>query len=129
MIEKRIIKAKIVTEYNEVKKCLDNNELVFYVVGTAREEVLAEIKKDKKGGRDLKTIGGTWGVAGALTLSMSTVLAPIAMTVGGLVFLTGVFGSEFKKYQITDNVLKGRLEFVRVKGNNHFNEGYDSIVE
>ena len=28
MIEKRTIKAKIVTEYNEVKKCIDNNELV-----------------------------------------------------------------------------------------------------
>ena len=26
MREKRTIKAKIVTEYNEVKKCIDNNE-------------------------------------------------------------------------------------------------------
>ena len=129
MIEKRTIKAKIVIEYNEVKKCIDNNELVFYVVGSAREEVLAEIKKDKKATRSLKFLGGSWGLAGALTLSMSTVLAPIAMTVGGVALLSGIFGSDFKKYQITDNVLKRRLEFVRVKGNNHYNKDYDSIVE
>lgn len=66
-----------------MKKCIDNNELVFYVVGSAREEVLAEIKKDKKSTRSLKALGGSWGLAGALTLSMSTVLAPIAMTAGG----------------------------------------------
>lgn len=39
MREKRTIKAKIVTEYNEVKKCIDNNELVFYVVGEVQEEM------------------------------------------------------------------------------------------
>lgn len=53
MREKRTIKAKIVTEYNEVKKCIDNNELVFYVVGEVQEEVLKEVKLDKRAGREL----------------------------------------------------------------------------
>ena len=123
MREKRTIKAKIVTEYNEVKKCIDNNELVFYVVGEVQEEVLKEVKLDKRAGRELKTIG----VAGA-GIAIATLPITVA-SAGGLAYLIGKFGGNIRNYKITNNQMKNRIEFVRVKGNNHYNKDYDSIVE
>lgn len=129
MREKRTIKAKIVTEYNEVKKCIDNNELVFYVVGEVQEEVLKEVKLDKRAGRELKTIG----VAGAgIAIATLPITAPFTIAVasaGGLAYLIGKFGGNIRKYKITNNQMKNRIEFVRVKGNDHYNKDYDSIVE
>ena len=43
--------------------------------------------------------------------------------------MIGKFGGNIRKYKITNNQMKNRIEFVRVKGNNHYNKDYDSIVE
>lgn len=129
MTEKRTIKAKIVTEYNEVKKCIDNNELVFYVMGEVQEEVLKEVKLDKRAGRELKTIG----VAGAgIAIATLPITAPFTIAVasaGGLAYLIGKFGGNIRKYKITNNQMKNRIEFVRIKGKDHFNKGYDNIID
>lgn len=129
MREKRYITAPTVTEYNEITKLINKNEIAFFVTGNVREEILNKAKKDKKDSKGLRKTGKFMvflGVAGAWIVN--PIFGAIVGGIGGIEYLSGKFSEDFKKYAITENQEKERLEFVRVKGSNAFNKEYDTIV-
>lgn len=129
MREKRTITAPVVTSYNEVIEMLRNKELVFFVEGKAREEVLREVKDEKKTCKRMKIQGklGTLGSAGIIACS-HPVIGGVLLSVNGLIYLVGKLGDETRKYSIYENEEKERLEFVRTKGVGAFDPQYDTIL-
>ncbi len=134
MREKRMIKAQVVSEYNDVAKCINEQELAIYVVGDAYKDIKKKVKSEKNGSKIQKGGGsfliGFGGLSIAVGAGIGAIPLALMFALGvGECAMAGRWG-DFKNYKMKDNKKAGRLELLRVKGKGiPVDLRYDTIIE